>query len=279
MDTVNLKAWIGRTETIDDVAAQAPLYGLAATLDYAAPPWPKGVLPPLAHWLHFLPRARQSDMDHDGHPKRGGFLPPITLPRRMWAGSRITFHAPIPIGAKIEKRSRIADVVEKSGATGPLIFVHLHHEIFVEGKLAVTDEQDAVYRDAPPKAAPAPRAAAVPPPAGNVRTVHPDIVQLFRYSAITFNGHRIHYDRDHAREEGYPGLVVHGPLTATFLMDHFQRHRPDARVAKLDIRMKAPLFDTDPYHLVLVETPTGADLSAVNHAGQLCATAKLDVTK
>jgi 3-methylfumaryl-CoA hydratase len=252
-DIAHLKTWIGRTEEISDVAAPAPLAGLAALLDHDEPPWEQNALPPLAHWLYFLPRARQSEIDLDGHPKRGGFLPPVPLPRRMWAGSRIEFLAPIPVGATMLRRSSIASVEGKSGTSGDMVFVTVRHEISFEGTAALIEEQDVVYRE-PPKADAAggtPRAAKEPPPQSEwTRTVTPDPVQLFRYSALTFNGHRIHYDRDYCRDvEGYPGLVVHGPYSATLLVDHFLRRRPRARIARLQFRARAPLFDIAPFEL------------------------------
>ena len=275
MDAAAYKAWIGRSETLSDVVAAAPIAGLAALLDYPSPPWLAGEAPPLSHWCNFVPQARQSDIDLDGHPKRGGFLPPIDLPRRMWAGSRLSFHAPIRIGDKVERCSTILDVTPKSGASGALVFLKLHHEISAGGTLAITEEQDIVYREAPK-----PGTSALAPAEPKIRasaftrSVTPDPVQLFRYSALTFNGHRIHYDRDYAREEGYPGLVVHGPLIATLLMDHFLRHKPGARVTKFDIRLQAPLFDTAPFDLCLAETAECIDLWSAK-AGQISASAKL----
>jgi len=279
MEADTYKAWIGRSESKTDIAAPAPIGGLAALLDYASPPWPGGEVPPLAHWFYFVPQARQSEIDIDGHPKRGGFLPPIDLPRRMWAGSRVSFQAAIGIGAKLERRSTILDVTSKSGATGALVFLKLRHDIFADGVLAIVEEQDIVYREAPTKpAAPAAPAADVKiRPSEFTRTITPDPVQLFRYSALTFNGHRIHYDREYAmKEEGYPGLVVHGPLVATLLMDHFLRHRPDARVTRFDIRLQLPLFDTAPFDVNLAQTAGGFDLWATKKDGQVTASAKVE---
>ncbi len=272
-------AWIGRSETAVDHATPGPIARLAALLDYAAPPWRAGEVPPLAHWFNFVPAAPQSEIDHDGHPRRGGFLPPITLPRRMWAGSRLHFHNAIAIGARLERRSQIIDVISKDGVSGELVFVKLRHEILTADTLAIVEEQDVVYRAAPTK----PDASAPPPasdragarPSEFTRTVRPDSVQLFRYSALTFNGHRIHYDRDYAREEGYPGLVVHGPFVATLLMDHFRRHKPEALVKKFDIRLQLPLFDTESFELCLAQTAIGVDLWAARR-GQVTASAKIE---
>lgn len=270
-------AWFGRTEEVEDLASASQLDGLAALLDHQTPPWREGVVPPLGHWLSFLPRARQSDIDVDGHPKRGGFLPPIELPRRMWAGGRLQFHAPIPVGGAIARRSTIAAVTPKTGASGHMVFVTVRHEILTGGRVAVTEEQDLVYREpatSPPADGPKPE----PRPADVVRTVTPDPVMLFRFSALTFNSHRIHYDRDYARdEEGYPGLVVHGPLLATMLMDHLLRHRPDADLARFEFRAQRPLFDTAPFQLCLKAREGGFDLWSQDMDGRVATSAKVEL--
>jgi 3-methylfumaryl-CoA hydratase len=230
--TADLQAWVGRTEEVEDQARSAPLAGLAATLDYADPPWRAGEVPPLGHWLYFLPRALQSDLAEDGHPRLGGFLPLVALPRRMWAGGRLDFHAPIKVGADLHKRSTIVSVTPKTGASGEMVFVTVRHEVFADGRLTISEAQDIVYREKGPFIAgrDPPQGAA---PAGAARTVTPDAVLLFRYSALTFNAHRIHYDRDYCvGEEGYPGLVVQGPLTATLLMDAWMRQNPGSTVTR-----------------------------------------------
>ena len=210
-------AWIGRSETRRDVITTAPLRGFSALLDRDEA-WESGEIPPLAHWLYFLPTTRQSELGEDGHPRRGGFLPPIELPRRMWAAGRLTFHAPLRVGDAVERISTIRSVSEKAGASGPLVFVTLAHAIRVNGVLAIEEEQDIVYRgevSAPRAAVPVSRVAE------RERAFTPDSTLLFRYSALTFNAHRIHYDAEYARtRENYPGLVVQGPLIATLLMDH-----------------------------------------------------------
>jgi 3-methylfumaryl-CoA hydratase len=235
--------WIGKEEIHEDIASPAPLAGLAALLDHETPPWIAGEVPPLGHWLYFLPRARQSLIDVDGHPQRGGFLPPIELPRRMWAGSRIAWHAPIKIGAKIANRSTIKSVERKTGASGEMVFLTVAQEISADGELAVTEERDVVFRAAS-RPGDAPKAEAASPRAAEwSRTITPDETQLFRFSALTFNAHRIHYDRDYTTKvEGYPGLVVQGPYTATLLMDHYLRHHPRAQVKSFAFRARAPHF-------------------------------------
>ncbi len=277
MDIDHLKSWVGRTEEAEDHADAGRIAELAATLDHAAPPWIDGEAPPLAHWLWFHTHMRQSELGPDGHPKRGGFLPPVELPRRMWAGSRIRFLAPVPVGSALRQLSTIRSVEAKSGKSGAMIFVTVSHEIFANGTRAVIDEQDIVYRQAArPGSAPPP----VQPDTRNcdvTRTIHPDPVLLFRYSALIFNGHRIHYDRDYCRDvEGYPGLVVHGPLTATLLMDHFLRARPGARVVSFAFRAQRPLFDIAPFDVCLAETAGGAEIWARNPAGEVAVTSVLE---
>ena len=251
LDIAHLQTWIGRTETLHDTATHAPLRALTATLDRDdAPVGEHDTLPPCWHWLYFLPMARQSEIGPDGHPLRGGFLPPVPLPRRMWAGSQLTFHSPLRAGQPIARTSRIADVRLKEGRTGPLVFVHVDHAIHADGVLAISERHDIVYRDmpAPGEAAPAPTPA--PADAPWERRIVPDDVLLFRYSALTFNGHRIHYDRQYVTEvEGYPGLIVHGPLIATLLLDLLRRQWPDARVKSFQFRAVKPLFDIAPFHV------------------------------
>lgn len=265
----HLRQWIGREETLEDVAAAAPLAGLAALLDHDTPPWPKNEVPPLGHWLYFLPRARQSEIDVDGHPKRGGFLPPIDLPRRMFAGASLTFHAPIAVGTEIKRVSTILDVTEKAGASGRLVFVKLRHAFSANGILAITEEQDIVYREAAKALAPLPKPEGTPRKADAVRRIVPHVTQLFRFSALTFNAHRIHYDRDYARDvEFYPGLVVQGPYIATLLMDHLLRHAPAAHLRSFRFRAKSPLFDSAPFDMCLAKSESGYDLWAVDAEGR-----------
>jgi 3-methylfumaryl-CoA hydratase len=270
MDIDHLRQWIGRSETAEDVASEIPLARLAALLDRAEP-WARA-MPPLAHWLYFLSHARQSEIDVDGHPRRGGFLPPIDLPRRMWAGGRLTFDADITIGARIARRSTIADVTAKSGSTGNMVFVTVHHEIVTEAGVAIREEQDIVFREAPKPGAsqPASKGDVVRDRCEHSRTVTPDPTQLFRFSALTFNAHRIHYDRDYCRDvEGYPGLVVQGPFTAMLLMDHLRTALPDARLRSFKFRAQSPLFDTAPFELCLDAREGGAELWAQGPSGKV----------
>ncbi len=273
-----LASWIGRTEEVCDFTSAGPVRRLAALLDHETPPWREEEVPPLGHWLYFLPETRQSELGPDGHARRGGFLPPVPLPRRMWAGSRLSFHAPLPLGAEVVRRSTIENVAEKTGRSGRLVFVTVRHEIFASGTPVLTDRHDLVYREAPgATAAPAP--PGVPAPADGItmrRTIAPDPVMLFRYSALTFNGHRIHYDQDYVRGvEGYPGLVVHGPLTATLLIDLYARHNPQKRIETFEFRGVSPLFDTDSFTLLGIGREDGAELFAVNAAGHVAVKARL----
>ena len=246
----DLKAWIGRSETVHDQVTAAPVAALAATLDH--PAVPAGALPPRWHWLYCLPMHRQSDIGPDGHARRGGFLPPVPLPRRMWAGSQFEFHAPLHVGDAIERTSTIADVAAKPGRSGALVFVKVRHEVRRNGAAApaLVEFHDIVYREAPRPDDPVPPPQAALLDAAWTRQVVPDDVLLFRYSALTFNGHRIHYDRQYVTQvEGYPGLIVHGPLIATLLMDLVRRHAPEADVAAFRFKAVRPTFDLHPFQL------------------------------
>ena len=244
---MNLSAWIGKSESVSDRLTATPYAALSATLDDAADRPPDGTpLPPLWHWLYFLPLVRQSEIGADGHAKRGAFLPPVPLPRRMWAGSQFTFHQPLRIGDTVVRTSTIDDVTEKSGRTGPLVFVKVRHDIRCNGaaESALTEFHDIVYRQAAQGNDVPPAPVAAPAASAWERTIVPDDVLLFRYSALTFNGHRIHYDRRYVTEaEGYPGLVVHGPLIATLLLDLLRRQLPHAQVAHFVFRAVRPTFD------------------------------------
>jgi 3-methylfumaryl-CoA hydratase len=247
----HLREWIGKTEALSDQITPTPMAALAAALDIeAAPPQAGDAVPPLWHWVYFLEIHRQSQLGPDGHAQLGGFLPPVGLPRRMWASGRLEFPRPLRVGETYSRTSRMVDVQHKQGRSGNLVFVLVRHEISNAEGIAVTEEQDLVYREnaKPGEPPPAPRSA--PPGATWERTIRPDDVLLFRYSALTFNGHRIHYDRKFATEtEGYPGLVVHGPLIATLLLDLLRRNVPKAQVARFEFRAVNPLFDVAPFTL------------------------------
>lgn len=251
IDIKHLQSWIGKTEVRRDVIAPFPANALAATLNRDDPVYEVGSdLPPLWHWLHFLQIFKLNEAGYDGHPALGGFLPPVPLPRRMWAGSRLRFLTLLKVGEAVTKTSTVVRVDHKAGRSGDLVFVTVRH---VYGDARIEEEHDIVYRDAPAPDAPAPDMPAVVPVAAPdasdfAREVVPDPVLLFRYSALTFNGHRIHYDQPFCTgTEGYPGLVVHGPLLATLLLDLLRRQLPDAVVTDFTFRAMVPVFDTAPF--------------------------------
>ena len=253
LDIDALRPWVGRLESATEVLREAPLRALSATLDRDdPPPSPGDALPAGAHWLYFLPWHRQSELGPDGHPRRGGFLPPVPLPRRMWAGGRLELRHPLRTGAAVTRSSRIVAVELKPGRSGPLVFVRVRHELADEAGVALVDEQDIVYRDAPGRgeAAASPAPSPEPGTARWTRSLEPDEAMLFRYSALTFNAHRIHYDQPYATQvEGYPGLVVHGPLVATLLLDLLRREWPAATLRHFDFRALGPLFARQPLQL------------------------------
>jgi 3-methylfumaryl-CoA hydratase len=261
--------YLGRSETRADMVWPPLVQGLAASLDASDP----GVLlPPLWHWMLFHPFARASDLGPDGHPKRGGFLPPVDdLPRRMWAGGRVSFLAPLQVGEKVARTSTIQSIVEKTGGSGRLVFVTIRHEIAGAAGLAIREEQDIVYRGAEGAAVkPAPAAPPLPPGA-LVRTRRPDPVLLFRYSALTGNGHRIHYDLDYAtRTEFYPGLVVHGPLQATLLAGLAQEVAGAARLASFAYRGRRPAFHDRDLTLVAERDGGRVRVESRDDGGAVC---------
>ncbi len=272
LDLALLRQWLDKTETRHDQISPAFAAALAATLDGPCRPQAGDALPPLWHWIYFWSVCRQSEVGADGHPQRGGFLPPVPLPRRMWAGGRLRFAATLPIGAEAEKVSRIASVDVKQGRTGALAFVTVQHTIRHQGQLCLSEEHDIVYRDLPQPGAPVVVPKSAPTDARWSRRVEPDPVLLFRYSALTFNGHRIHYDRSYVTEvEGYPGLIVHGPLIATLLADLVAREMPQAVMREFNFRSVGTLFDTEPFTLCGKPAADGKSVAlwAQNERGEL----------
>ena len=270
--TENFNDWLDRTQVVHDVITAFPLAAMAATLNRG--PETKNV-PPLWHWLYFLPISPLSETGPDGHPKRGGFLPPVPLPRRMWAGGRLTFHAPLKVGEEAVRTSTIVNIEDKTGRTGRLVFVTVQHEIEVDGALRIEEEHDIVYRDEPaPDASNAPKKEPAKAPLDETfgREIATDPVLLFRYSALTFNGHRIHYDRPYVtQEEGYPGLIVHGPLIATLLVDLVRRELPDANISSFAFRALRPTFAPKPFTVCGKPSDDGStvELWAKDHDGYL----------
>lgn len=248
IDIAHLRTWIGKQESHNDIATTFPVAALAATLDRKDPPPQTGDAIPLSgHWLYFLETAPNSELGHDGHPKRGGFLPPVSLPRRMWAGGRIDFRAPVRVGDAIRRDSEILSVEAKSGNSGNLVFVTVRHTVSANGTIAIVEEHDIVYRDAAKKGEAPPVGKPAPQTAMWRREVETNQGVLFRYSALIFNAHRIHYDIDYCRDvEGYPGLIVHGPLQTTLLLDLCRRHDPRP-VRTLDYRATHPVFHQEKF--------------------------------
>lgn len=255
--------------------------GLAATLDRADTSFATGdAMPPLWHWLYFLEPTRQSGIAEDGHPRRGDFLPPIPLPRRMWAGSRLSFKRPLLVGEAITRRSRIKSISIKKGRSGKLGFVCVAHALSDASGVVLKEEHNIVYRDMPSQdVAPAP-ALTIDARVDYERTITPDPALLFRYSALTFNAHRIHYDRVYARDvEHYPGLVVHGPLLATLLVELFSENHPGVPLLHFEFKALRPVFDTDSFRCCgrkLDETGR-SKLWVSDHEGNLCLEAQAKV--
>lgn len=269
VDIEQLQQWVGNTDTRCDVITAAPVAALSATVDYSSARAAAGeVLPPCWHWLYFQDRVPTADLTADGHAPRGDFLPPVPLPRRMWAGSRLRFAAPVIVGQAVRRVSTILSVRHKHGQSGELVFVTVQHQVFHGDTLAIEEEQDLVYREhRTGNASSAPRST--PAAAQWSREVLPCAVLLFRYSALTFNSHRIHYDREYATaEEGYNGLVVQGPLTATLLLDLLHRELPSEQVAAFEFRAIRPLLAGAPLQLQGRRDARQVQLWALDAAGE-----------
>jgi 3-methylfumaryl-CoA hydratase len=270
-------SWVGRAETATDTVTVQQVAGLAATLDLDQTERDRlglvadGVLPTLWHWIAFLPTAPMSQLGPDGHPKRGGFLPPVPLERRMWAGGRLQFQDEIRIGEPLERRSTILAVKDKTGRAGRMVFVTVEHRFSTGRGLAIVEEQDIVYVVIPERFTPPPPVE-LPSPVAFREAVPMDPVKLFRFSAVTFNGHRIHYQLDYSRDvEKYPGLVVHGPLQAILLMEFARRQRDGAVPKSYSFRGVRPLFHFEPLEVVGTAVEDGAQqLATVNGDGHAC---------
>jgi 3-methylfumaryl-CoA hydratase len=270
LDLDHLRQWIGKTDSATDLVTPQLARGLRATLFLEIGKPAKGDIAPLTvHWCLAQPVAPMSELGPDGHPDRGGFLPPIPLPRRMWAGGKLNFHDPIRVGDEVTRSSCISDVTLKQGGTGTLCFVTVNHEITTPRGTAITERQNIVYRESTtPGLAPSAETTAAAP--GKHRRSHmADPVLLFRYSALTFNGHRIHYDRDYVTKvEGYPGLVSHGPLQAALLTNYAAELHGGKSPKSFDYRGVAPLFDGAEFTLNADETADGMTLWTANASGQ-----------
>jgi 3-methylfumaryl-CoA hydratase len=271
-DLDHLRQWIGRSNEASDTVTAQLVKGLRATLFMeVGAPKPGDAAPFTTHWCLAQPVHPMSELGPDGHPTRGGFLPPVPLPRRMWAGGELEFSEALRVGDEATRTSRIADVTMKTGSTGVLCFVSVEHLIATPRGIAIRERQDIVYRDVPTgPQPPAPAKTAAAPPAAQHRESHmADPVLLFRYSALTFNGHRIHYDRDYAtRVEGYPGLIFHGPMQAAFLVEFAARLHGGAAPKKFTYRGMQPLFEGSEFSINANKTDGGMELWVANSSGQ-----------
>lgn len=282
LDVDHLRSWIGREDVATDLVSADLARKYHATFDLPGDPPAAGApVPRLIHFCLAQPSVPTAGLGTDGHPARGGFLPPVPLPRRMWAGGSLVFHDDLRVGDAVRRLSRIEDVTVKKGRTGTLCFVSVSHRIEVAGAVRIEERQDIVYRDidaagarsipegdaTQPAAAPPPAAAAPAEPGEHIRALTADARLLFRYSALTFNAHRIHYDRHFASEiEGYPGLVVHGPLQAALLMN-FATELAGTPPAHFDFRGLSPLFDGEPFTLNASGGSAGMKLWSARRGG------------
>ncbi|WP_419320790.1 FAS1-like dehydratase domain-containing protein [Caulobacter sp. ErkDOM-E] len=266
----NITDWIGRERRRVEVLAPGDLARLAAVLDRPEPPLQ---VPPAWHWACAVETPRQSQIGPDGHPLRGGFMPPIAAPRRMFAAAEMRFAAPLLAGVETEWVERVASISEKAGKSGPLTFVEVERRISQGGALCIAETQTIVYRPAPTPGEPAPSPVAAPDDADWRVTITPDAAMLMRFSAATFNAHRIHYDRAYAVEvEGYPGLVVHGPLIALSLLEALP---PGRAVTSFSFRAVRPLFDGAPFEACCKRVDGGVELWARSADGWLAMTARV----
>jgi 3-methylfumaryl-CoA hydratase len=271
LDLDHLRQWIGRSSEASDIVTAQLVKGLRATLfQEIGEPTTGDAAPFTVHWCLAQPVFPMAMLGPDGHPARGGFLPPVPLPRRMWAGGELEFLDPLRVGDEARRTSRIADVTVKTGSTGTLCFVAVDHLVSTEQGTAIRERQDIVYREmggaqpaAPAKAAPSPRLA-------QHRETHmADPVLLFRYSALTFNGHRIHYDRDYVTKvEGYPGLIFHGPLQAAFIVELAAKLRGGRPPRKLSYRGLQPLFEGSEFSVNANDNGSAIELWTANSDGQ-----------
>jgi 3-methylfumaryl-CoA hydratase len=276
MDTPLSKAAIGRTERVSDTLDLRQARLMQLTLDQPATFQKGDPLPPFWHYLYFNPQIQASDLGADGHEQLGRFIPDFGLPRRMWAGGEVTIEKPLRLGEEVEKTSAIRAVDEKNGRSGRLCFVTVDHDFSVAGQRRLRETQQIVYREAPAPGAAAPSGTPAPDNATFSRIITPDPVLLFRYSALIFYGHRIHYDADYTRtQEGYPGLVVHGPLIATLLVRLGLERLGSRALRSFQIRAMSPLFVTAPFTLEGRDTDDGATLWARTPDGNLAMTVTL----
>jgi len=275
-----LNQWLGREQLIEATISVETANLMEATLNRPLSLAKGDDLPPAWHWLYFHEGVRPDSLGVEGHPELGGFMPPVSFgtqepPRRMWAGGTFTFEQPLRLGDRATKRSTIKSITPKQGRTGGLVFVVVEHEIRVANQRCLLEEQTVVYREPVQGESKAVVASPAPDDGEFVAHYQPDPILLFRYSALTFNGHRIHYDVDFCREhEGYPGLVVHGPLTATLILDLFYHKFPERKIAGFEYRGRSPLFNPHPF---AVHGKEDGLAWATNHEGGLAMSGQISL--
>jgi 3-methylfumaryl-CoA hydratase len=270
LDLDHLRQWTGRTQEASDIVTAQLVKGLRATLfQEVGEPKAGDVAPFTVHWCLAQPVAPMSQLGADGHPQRGGFLPPVPLPRRMWAGGELEFVDPLRVGDDTKRTSRISDVSVKAGSSGTLCFVTVEHLITSPRGTAIRERQDIVYREMTAGATAAPKAPSPPPVAKHRETHVSDPVLLFRYSALTFNGHRIHYDRDYVTKvEGYPSLIFHGPLQAALIVELAAKLSGGKPPKKFSYRGLQPLFEGGEFSVNATDNAQGMELWVANAEGQ-----------
>ena len=269
-DLDHLRRWIGRSSQASDFVTPQLVKGLRATLfQEIGEPKIGDAAPWTVHWCLAQPVFPMAELGPDGHPARGGFLPPVPLPRRMWAGGELEFFDSLRVGDEVTRTSRISDVTMKAGSTGVLCFVSVDHLVTTPRGTALRERQDIVYRDVSTAPAAPAKPAAPPPPAQHSESHMADPVLLFRYSALTFNGHRIHYDRDYVTKvESYPGLIFHGPMQAALLVELAAKLHGGAAPKKFSYRGVQPLFEGSEFTVNASDTGAGMELWTANSAGQ-----------
>ena len=283
IDVNDYKEWIGKTLESKDELSLSPLNRMAATLDNQLREFRLGEdIPPLWHWLYFLESTPQSMLAEDGHAKKGSFLPPITLPRRMWAGSRFNFKKSLKAGDIVSRTSSIKDISVKQGKTGTLVFVNVSHDISTNAGLALSEEHDIVFREKSKATTTTltTKKSDIKPDFSETFIPNPTI--LFRYSALTFNAHRIHYDRGYVTDtEGYPGLLVHGPLLATLLIENFRKHYSNLKILSFEFKAIHPVFDLNPFKICStnLDSNNNASLWIEDHEGNLCMRASVSIER
>lgn len=275
IDIDYLQGWVGKEETKEDDISLFPAQALAAALNNEHVPQKGDVLPPFWEWLYFLPTPRGDATGLDGHPDKGGFLPPVPLPRRMWAAGEVECYQALIIGRPATRCSTIESVELKSGSTGTLVFVNVRHDISQQGVLCISQVQNIVYREQPTEKTELPPGKSASAEFDHMALIKPNPVLLFRYSALTYNGHRIHYDRDYSvDEELYPALVVHGPLLVTLLLELKRQHFDNDVLKSFKFRAVRPTFDTASFSVSAKRTGSDLALWSADESGSVCMTIK-----